>query len=386
MTKKGEKWMYKHKNTTKRGFETKRKAQLHFAEHLKKDKSELVENTITITITQLADEWFEDYIGSGVKKSTIYARKNKSLPKIKDLLGNVILSELKGTDIENFYKTLKLKGISKNTLYSIKTVLSLIINFAVKQGYINYNIVKSVKLPMYPKTITELKENIEDNYFTTLELLNFLDVTSESNDIVIYTLFKVMAYTGMRIGEALALTVKDIDFVNKKIHIYKTLYREYNSVAEYEVTPPKTIKSARKIDISIDLIKQLESLANYLENLRKNIVFYEEELFLFVYLKNGFWGYPLTKEYVNNKIKKYTRKAGIEKNMSSHKFRHTHISLMAEAGVSLPVIQKRVGHSDRIMTEEIYLHITSDMNIDSVVLLDELLKNKSWSNNGQKEK
>ncbi|MBP2098053.1 site-specific recombinase XerD [Enterococcus rivorum] len=92
----------------------------------------------------------------------------------------------------------------------------------------------------------------------------------------------------------------------------------------------------------------------------------------------------MTKEYVNNKIKKYTRKAGIEKNMSSHKFRHTHVSLMAEAGVSLPVIQKRVGHSDRILTEEIYLHITSDMNIDSVFLLDELLKNKSWSNEGHK--
>ncbi|MFC3634025.1 tyrosine-type recombinase/integrase [Enterococcus rivorum] len=125
-------------------------------------------------------------------------------------------------------------------------------------------------------------------------------------------------------------------------------------------------------------------MVTYLENLRKNIVFLEEDLFLFVYLKNGFCGYPLTKEYVNNKIKKYTRKAGIEKNMSSHKFRHTHVSLMAEAGVSLPVIQKRVGHSDRILTEEIYLHITSDMNIDSVFLLDELLKNKSWSNEGHK--
>ncbi|WP_431310453.1 tyrosine-type recombinase/integrase [Lactobacillus johnsonii] len=75
---------------------------------------------------------------------------------------------------------------------------------------------------------------------------------------------------------------------------------------------------------------------------------------------------------VNNVLKSIARRQGIKKDLTSHFFRHTHISKLAELGVPLYVIQKRVGHGNSRITREIYLHVTDKVKKDLKNKLDML--------------
>lgn len=82
------------------------------------------------------------------------------------------------------------------------------------------------------------------------------------------------------------------------------------------------------------------------------------------------WNSPITLSSFIQIIKKYGAMAGIEKNLSSHVFRHSHISFLAEAGLPIKSIMDRVGHANAKMTLEIYSHTTQDMEDKLVKKLD----------------
>ena len=98
-------------------------------------------------------------------------------------------------------------------------------------------------------------------------------------------------------------------------------------------------------------------------------------------IKNGFdsdhifintLGYPIIPARVIGALKRHGKKAGIEKNITTHIFRHSHISLLAELGTPLPAIMDRVGHSDSKTTLEIYSHVTKQMTLNIINKLDKL--------------
>ena len=64
---------------------------------------------------------------------------------------------------------------------------------------------------------------------------------------------------------------------------------------------------------------------------------------------------------VNKEMKETAKRAGIKKNITSHFFRHTHVSKLAELGVEWEVVRRRVGHKDSKTTKEIYFHVTEKM-------------------------
>ena len=70
-------------------------------------------------------------------------------------------------------------------------------------------------------------------------------------------IFTLLAYTGMRVGELVSLKWKDIDFINHTISINKTYYNKKNNTLNYELVPPKTLKSRRKISVDELVIKKL---------------------------------------------------------------------------------------------------------------------------------
>ena len=137
----------------------------------------------------------------------------------------------------------------------------------------------------------------------------------------------VQLNTGLRIGEVLALTPNDVDFVNKTISITKT------KTPTGELTAPKTISSIRTIEVS-------DAILNILRD------FISSKKFIF----------NVKYSAVQQTFKKV--------NVTSHMFRHTHVALLIESGVPIKVISQRLGHSDIKTTLSIYTHVTKNMKVD----------------------
>jgi len=182
-----------------------------------------------------------------------------------------------------------------------------------------------------------------------------------------------LAYTGMRIGELCALKWKDIDFKDKEINIYKTYYNPTNKADGFTLLTPKTSTSKRKITIDDLLIKELKKHKKYQSELKLKIPSWYKEDFVFTKaLKNS--GYPEVIKQIEIKMKQVFKNNNITKIITPHGLRHTHASLLAEAGVSLEEIMERLGHKDDSITREIYLHVTKDMKKEASQKFTQLMK------------
>ena len=145
----------------------------------------------------------------------------------------------------------------------------------------------------------------------------------------------VQLLTGLRVGELLAITPKDIDVKNKTLSVNKTKH------TSGIFTSPKTLSSVRTIEIDD---KTLEILMRYINS--SETVFATNISTLNYNLKN---------------LK-----------LSTHMFRHTHVALLVEAGVPIKVISERLGHSKIDTTLDIYTHVTENMKLDLRTKLNNL--------------
>lgn len=172
----------------------------------------------------------------------------------------------------------------------------------------------------------------------------------------------------MRIGELLAIQPDNIDFENKKLVIDGTIHwrKDGNKVGFKDTT--KTASSYRTISLttrSCDILRRV-----MLEN--KKAVQWE-----IMYVDRGFIftshrGNPLPLTSINRNIQIAAQNIGIEKHVTSHTMRHSHISLLSQLGVSLRAIMERVGHTDHKTTLQIYSHVTEQMDKDMMNKLEKI--------------
>lgn len=166
-----------------------------------------------------------------------------------------------------------------------------------------------------------------------------------------HIIFQVLYYTGIRLGELLALTAADMDFENGILHITKSLQRmERKDI----VTPPKTEKGIRDITLPSFLVKEL---ANYVAM----IYDCSGETRLFEVSKQALY-YPM---------KKYAALAGVPR-IRIHDLRHSHVALLIEKGVSPLAIADRLGHDNITVTLGTYGHLYPNKQKEIADLLDAL--------------
>lgn len=187
------------------------------------------------------------------------------------------------------------------------------------------------------------REKIADKYLERADLKRLLDgmTVSQWRD-----LSQLLALSGLRIGEAIALTYDDIDVNARIIRVNKTF-----APTTKTVTSPKTADSVRDVYMQDELLKLCrrllrESKKNALERgYRSNLLFCDA------------YG-----KHINYDVyEKYLRENAVRilgRPVTSHIMRHTMTSLFAEAGVDLAVIARRLGHHDSKLTRDIYLHCT----------------------------
>ena len=178
-------------------------------------------------------------------------------------------------------------------------------------------------------------------------------------------LAEFMYLTGVRFGEAVSLTGEDIDLESKSIVIKGTL--DYsNGYKNAKKQLPKTMSSFRTLGISKRVVEILQELL-----IEQEIKFNSESTYLFV----GKTGKPIQLNSFNASLRTANDKLGkekIDKNISSHIFRHSHISLLAELDVNIKTIMERVGHSDVDTTMKIYTHVTKKSKASVIDKLDSI--------------
>lgn len=156
-----------------------------------------------------------------------------------------------------------------------------------------------------------------------------------------------LALSGLRCGEALALTTSDIDFKNKIISVTKT-YDLVNNI----VTDPKTPESNREVYMQPELEKLCREI--HKKNLKRKVNSGTRSKLFFCDIDGNYCRYTTYNKYLKENAKAILGRD----NITTHVLRHTHTSLMAEKGVSLDVISRRLGHQNSDITRRIYYHVT----------------------------
>lgn len=233
-------------------------------------------------------------------------------------------------------KFIKGKGFKNSYNAQLHATVVGILNYAVKFDYINTNVAS--KIGGFSKKQNEIK-NV--NFWTLDEYNQFISVV---DDTLYKLLFNTLFFTGLRIGECLALTWND--FKCNYLDINKTISKEKDKDGNYITNPPKTPKSIRKIRIDNELI----SLFNDLHQKQMKLNDYNETWYIFGGLK------PLTHTTITRKKNNYCEKANVKK-IRLHDFRHSHATLLISRGVPITVISQRLGHSDTNMTLNTYSHL-----------------------------
>lgn len=331
--------------------------------------------------------------------------KNHMLKYIPpDSLLNNISSELIQSMLDDYYP----KGTHKRIAQSLKSDLSSLYKYAIKKKYIltDENPIPSVQIENkgLEEKIQQIKNNnVEAHYLEKDELKEVLDIVRIYNQQYA-RIFEFQALTGMRISEVLGLKVIDFDFESKTVDIVRARATHGGAPAVNYEGNVKNVQSYRTISLSdraIELV--LEELAenehhiignpNYINN---GWVFTSKN-----HYKTDYNGTPLHYSVLNNflnssetgKLSKQTgrpKKVGINidkrlsfnKHISTHIFRHTHISFLAEQGVPLEAIQERVGHNSGSKVTSIYLHVTKSMKKDITHLIDNLTSDEHSHNGG----
>lgn len=367
----------KRKRKKKNGFKTKKAAETAVAELLKElDQGTFVDEQ-NILFEDFAYDWLSMYEGTGkVKESTVRVRRHE-IKRLLDYFAKLKIKDITKHRYQNALNDLKKRGYSYNTIDGAHRTGKMIFKKAVELEVIKKNPTEFTHVPKQQKTIEELERRKDiPNYLEKEELHRFLQVTKKLGLDQDYPIFLLLAYTGLRVGELCALKWRDIDMEEQTISITKTYYNPTNNKKEYKLLTPKTSTAVRVIDVDetvIDVLKRHR--AQQKEVMMKYRDIYHNEGFVFANTDEETPGYPFYIKKIENRMRRLLKIAELNIHLTPHSIRHTHTSLLAEAGVGLPQIMERLGHKDEDTTKNVYLHVTKEMKKEASQKFKELMGN-----------
>ena len=418
--KRGQKWEYrfegskiqgKRNQLSKGGFKTKRECveagTLALAEF---NRAGILIVPSDISVSDYLDYWFDSYCKMNLKYNTQLNYIQLIENHLKPAFGQYKLKALNPTAIQDYTNNLKIKGFSKSHVVGIISTLSGALNYAIEPlQYITTNSCDRIKYPKFEDVEKKRKEK------------RFIISTSDFNKILerfpqtehFYTPLMIGFYTGLRISECFALTWEDINFEKSTISISKeTIKRNFGvdvrqvllskgkkeEKSAWYFDSPKNETSNRTIKIGVTLcnvlinekVKQDKNRAIYgeyynIHYLKKELSEKGDDIFRIISVEaciqcsmpqvnlicvreNG--------EFVSTDSFKYCSRVinhDLNINFNYHSLRHTHATMLVEAGVNIKAIQDRLGHAKITTTLQTYTHTTQASEDNLVDVFDNIL-------------
>ena len=314
-------WTGRNVKSTKRGFKTKREAEEWLRAFLLKQ-------------TRSFDMKFSDFViiymddmKNRLREHTLINKRYVIEDKLIPYFGERRMNEITVADVRTWQNHLIQQGYAPTYLRTIHNHLSTIFNFAVR--YYNLQENPCAKAGCIGKNHAE-----EMKIWTKEEFQKFSDCLMDKR--LSWLSFQILFWTGMRIGELLALTFDDVDLIARTITINKSYQRLHGEDA---ITPPKTPKSNRVISIPPFLA---EDIQDYIQSL---YVYETDDRLL-----------PVTKNFLESEMRRGVKLGGVKK-IRIHDTRHSHASLLIELGFSPKEIAERLGHENVETTLNTYSHL-----------------------------
>ena len=183
-------------------------------------------------------------------------------------------------------------------------------------------------------------------------MTHFFECLKQFGDFKQLAFFRLLAFTGCRKSELLSLQWKDLDFLNKNARIGKTLALDENT--QIIIQTPKTTSSTRSISLNDETVRIINNWRTIQRSdyLRIGFNTSNEEQFIFTNDRNELYYPQVVNDWLNYLIKKYQLPR-----ITPRHFRHTHASLLLQAGVPVKEVSERFVHKDVKITLEIYSHV-----------------------------
>ncbi len=387
--KRGNTWEYrfeaariegKRKQISKGGFRTKKEAIEAGTKALAEYNNAGISFTPSeISFSDYLDYWMENYAKPNVKYTTYIGYEKKIRLHIKPELGRYKLKALTPAILQEFINKKYTEGYSRNTIAVFKGILSGSISYAVEPlGFIQSSPMQVVKLPS-SRAKAQVPTRQKVKYCITKDQMQrILERFPEGHSCHIPL---QLAYRcGLRLGEAFALTWNDIDFTTNTLSINKQVQ---NINGFWTFAEPK-YESVRKMKIDAKLIDLLyrtrqvqkraeEYYSSFYHHLTLNplnqiIEGDGEPIELVNVREDGSYIQPRVMQHAGRVIH---YQLGI-KEYDYHSLRHTHATILLEAGANPKDVQHRLGHKNIDVTLQIYTHVTEKMQDQTVGILDNL--------------
>ena len=333
----------KSKQTTKRGFSTKREA-------VEWERDFLLNASFSnnMKFKNMVNLYFED-IKNRVKEITYINKLSKVNNQILPYFGDFAISDITPLEVRrwqnNLMESINSKTGTKYSSYyikSINTVFKSIFSFAVKFHSLKENpVVKAGTLKLHYEKKMDIW--MVEDFRKFVELIKHREIS--------YVGFHILFFCGLRVGEMLALTRKDVDLKKMTIDINKT----YKKIGTRDIiTSTKTESSNRVIKVNNKLCELLESYFEKIYDLGEN-----DRIF------------NVTRYAFRDDMKRYCKKAKL-KRIRLHDLRHSHASMLINAGVNPLALSKRLGHTRVDMTLNVYSHLYPAYDEKLMGILDDI--------------
>lgn len=286
-----------------------------------------------ITLGEWAVKWLENYKKDSLKQRTY--ERYVSLAKHLSPLAQTSLQDIKPLQVQELYKNMT--DISNSTIYKVHKLLKAMMNKAFELEMIRKNVISQVIPPRF--------ERKEVTIFTREEVENILKTTHDVKKYQrYYPMILLAVTTGMRLGEVLGLRWCDVLFNSSQIFIRRSL--QSSNMLGLILETPKTKASIRKITITLDTCRTLQTL----KNKTKNIDIKQETLCF-----RTVTGKPMAPSNIERMWKSLLTYTKVPYR-NFHVLRHTHATELLASGNPLVDTAKRLGHSRISHTYELYGH------------------------------
>lgn len=371
-TKKGDKrWMVKaylgidpatnkQVNLQKRGFLTKKEAQLFYNRKIVEVERNGFQKQRVDTFKEVYELWLETYKLT-VKESSFNRLKLQFKKHVLPAFGEKKIKTIKPIELQQ-YANQKSEEVQEYRLQLSN--ISRIFEFAIKQGIITANPIKMITIP-------KKKANLERKkikYFTKTELKILLNDAKENEPFKIYTFLYLMANTGCRKGEILGLQWDCINFEDKTIEVRQTLARGENRRLYLE--EPKTAHSLRTIPIEDETIAILKAWRRIQREtmLQVGINTMSAKQLVFSSPFNEF----INMDIPNRWMARICKRSNITV-LTPHSLRHTFATLLISEGVNPKTVSELLGHSSVALTLDIYTGVYETEKTSTIKLLAEII-------------
>ena len=381
--KRGEKWYYsfeaatvdgKRKRIERVGGYTEKDAQRALRKALDEyERGGLTVKLKDMSVADYMDYWIKNYVEKNLKYNTRKNYLNVVNRYVKPYLGKYKMKTISPAVIQQFVNHIaetKLPRTGKPPAKHTVEIILTVVKEALKRAVYPYQIIKEnpaiyVDMPKYAPTPATTRQDLKIITYDQYEQLLAACPPADPYHMPLVIAFN----TGMRRGEVLGLEWDMVDIEGATIRVERNMIQKGDGV--YDLDSPKSAAGYRTITIGPSLVAELKAKRQAQMQMRIRYgSLYNESNFVCTWDN----GNPVVPGYIKYRSRKLSDDLGFP--FSFHSLRHTHATMLLDAGEKLKVVQERLGHAKMSTTADTYLHVTEEMRNDTAITFEDYLKRK----------